>query len=270
KQLIRKIGRTGQGPGDLLGPRLMALGKDGELYVQEYNNQRISVFSSEGSYLKSFRAPIQFHSGFSVTDNNMILCNAPRTGHYITVYNGDGEVLKNVGKIDEEFNNQWNIEYCFGYPFYVDDKFYLFPKYSGSVLIFNQEGVLEEEVELLDQIPVFRLLNTMVDPQDGSVIGGSMAVFHQWVDYRNDCFFIQAHDATKNSPFSLHILDKDLKLQKLVNISYPDNDALHNRKFKSEVIQKGLVQLNNKDYSFFIPGLSSATVVKSNFTGVNE
>ena len=51
---MRQIGRSGTGPGQLKYPCMIASDNEDKIYVTEYANHRVSVFTSNGGYLTSF------------------------------------------------------------------------------------------------------------------------------------------------------------------------------------------------------------------------
>lgn len=51
-KIIRTIGKKGQGPGDLGGPETITIAKD-RIVVREVWNQRLSIFSPNGDFMKS-------------------------------------------------------------------------------------------------------------------------------------------------------------------------------------------------------------------------
>ncbi len=61
-KFIMSFGREGQGPGEFLAHPMRAhlkisFGNDGKLYVNDPGNGRLSVFSKEGKFIKSFKLP---------------------------------------------------------------------------------------------------------------------------------------------------------------------------------------------------------------------
>ena len=54
-RLVRSIGRTGAGPGDLARPRVIEVDDRGRLHVLEWTNLRVSLFSPDGVFTGSFR-----------------------------------------------------------------------------------------------------------------------------------------------------------------------------------------------------------------------
>ena len=59
-ELVRRLGRIGQKPGELYNPTDFDLAPDGTVWIAERGNNRVSSFTIEGQYLKSFptEAPV--------------------------------------------------------------------------------------------------------------------------------------------------------------------------------------------------------------------
>jgi hypothetical protein len=62
-RLVRRIGREGEGPGELKWPCAVRMAPDGSLVVQDPDNHRVSCFSTAGAFLRSER----FSQGQSYT-----------------------------------------------------------------------------------------------------------------------------------------------------------------------------------------------------------
>jgi hypothetical protein len=62
-RLMRRIGREGEGPGELKWPCAVRMAPDGSLAVQDPDNHRVSYFSTDGKFLRSER----FSQGQSYT-----------------------------------------------------------------------------------------------------------------------------------------------------------------------------------------------------------
>jgi sugar lactone lactonase YvrE len=56
-ELIRKIVSRGEGIGQLLKPRRLAIGLNGELWIADAGNNRIEVFNQKGEYITKFGTP---------------------------------------------------------------------------------------------------------------------------------------------------------------------------------------------------------------------
>ena len=72
------FGRRGQGRGELDRPSAVAIDTNNLVYVSEYNNHRVSVFTSEGQFVVSFgrkgQGPgeVDFPRGLSVDDSGVV------------------------------------------------------------------------------------------------------------------------------------------------------------------------------------------------------
>ncbi len=62
-RLVRRIGREGEGPGEMKWPCAVRMASDGSLAVQDPDNHRVSYFSTAGAFLRSER----FSQGQSYT-----------------------------------------------------------------------------------------------------------------------------------------------------------------------------------------------------------
>ena len=53
-QLMRTIGSQGSGPGQFILPSAVAISPDGDMYVTDYNNHHVQVFSPDGVFQREF------------------------------------------------------------------------------------------------------------------------------------------------------------------------------------------------------------------------
>jgi DNA-binding beta-propeller fold protein YncE len=101
---VRTIGRRGQGPSDLLSPRVLAFDSDNNIIVADNYNRRIQTFDPGGNYLYSFRLKgVKRPSYISVNSKNEILVHSHEntfiTGSLITLYNSRGKKLREIGNL---------------------------------------------------------------------------------------------------------------------------------------------------------------------------
>ena len=61
-QFVRKIGKRGQGPSDLLTPLHIGIDKNNIIWVCEIGNRRIQSFSETGTSLSTIKIPIMITS----------------------------------------------------------------------------------------------------------------------------------------------------------------------------------------------------------------
>jgi outer membrane protein assembly factor BamB len=96
-RLEKEIGRIGSGPGRLLHPGYIDIGRDGTIYVQDGGNDRIERFSAEGQYLGDFTTTD--YEGFAVGARNEIYLGQPEKGSLVTVYSETGKPLRSFGQL---------------------------------------------------------------------------------------------------------------------------------------------------------------------------
>jgi hypothetical protein len=95
--LEREIGRIGSGPGRLLHPGYIDVGRDGTLYIQDGGNDRIQRLSASGEYLGELRTAD--YEGFAVGAGDEIYLGQPESGSLVTVYSKDGQALRSFGQL---------------------------------------------------------------------------------------------------------------------------------------------------------------------------
>ena len=98
-------GESSNSPGALAAPYGLAVGPDGNVYVAEYGNSRISVFDGSGQFLRSFGS---FGNGAGNLDDPYGVAVAPDGTVYVadtynyrlSVFGSDGSFRKALG---------WNV-----------------------------------------------------------------------------------------------------------------------------------------------------------------
>ena len=53
-KIQRTIGKKGTGPGEIMNPVCIHIDEDDQIFVTEYDNNRISVFTTAGQFVASF------------------------------------------------------------------------------------------------------------------------------------------------------------------------------------------------------------------------
>ena len=103
--LIRGIGHEGSGPGDLLHPFSAAVLND-RIYVLDTGNQRISVFSTEGGHLLSFRVDGPRTGGIASNGGDLVAVKGLWDATLFTVYDADGN---ETGKRGVQAPDYWGL-----------------------------------------------------------------------------------------------------------------------------------------------------------------
>jgi hypothetical protein len=125
KNLLNKFGQSGQGPGDFNWNIEFSVGNDGDIYVLDKFNVRMSIFDSNCKLKNIFRIDkLFYYSLFTVTQKREIVLNNPSNGYYISVFSDNGKLLKTIGKILEINSKipQYNTYLAIGLPYYDENQ----------------------------------------------------------------------------------------------------------------------------------------------------
>ena len=71
-KFIKRVGRYGQGPGEFTYPNCLNIDKNGDIYVYDFGNDRLSILSKEGKYVDGFRFIGTSYTNFTVYDDSEI------------------------------------------------------------------------------------------------------------------------------------------------------------------------------------------------------
>jgi len=230
---INKIGRPGQGPGEFLSIGSMDVDNQGDIYVLDNNNMRLTIFSKDGKYLHSFRVgSTSTSTSIFVTSNQNILINSPKNGYYITIYNKFGEKLKVIGNVSHYFEdkyNRHNERYAEGFPLKIDDKYYIFFKHMPYSKIYDKDGNLISENSLLNVLGINS--KTEYIPKNGKIkFSPYIPVFFDNADFYNENIYLITRPyrskITNNFRCPIFVLSKELKIQKEIELPLNENDRI--------------------------------------------
>ena len=94
-----RIGREGAGPGELDRPLGVAI-SDEKVVVLDSGNNRVSIFSKDGKHISDFRIENMLPpSGLLSTNDGQIAVSSVWDEPNITVYDMDGSLKREIGKI---------------------------------------------------------------------------------------------------------------------------------------------------------------------------
>lgn len=96
-RLIRRIGREGSGPGELLRPGGTAVFED-KVFVLDVENSRVMVFKQDGTYSNDFRLDFPMTSGILASQDGRIAVNSLWEPTLFTVYDMDGGIIGSRGE----------------------------------------------------------------------------------------------------------------------------------------------------------------------------
>jgi len=144
--MLRAFGRAGNGPGELARPMHMDV-HDGKLYVAEYGNDRIQIFSLAGEPLTtvgtSGHGPGQFDSpGGVAVDRQGRLYVADFFNHRIQFLEADGRFIRQYGETGKK--GRWGGR--FNYPTDVallpDGSLSVADAYNNRIQLFAPDSSL--------------------------------------------------------------------------------------------------------------------------------
>jgi len=98
---VNTIGSAGQAPGELLGPAYLTI-RNNLLYVVEWGNNRLSIFSLDGEFKKVIKLPLFFRGvNIAIDSHEKIYVVNTSSDDLITVLDGEGLIITSFGeKID--------------------------------------------------------------------------------------------------------------------------------------------------------------------------
>lgn len=156
-KFLNKIGRAGQGPGDLLNPVAMNFDKNGNIYIWEDYNNRFSVFSVDGKYLKTIKLKnLVTIRTFTISENDEIITRLYNTDFYLSIISKDGEIINQIGKIDTYKNKIFDefripISDAYATVIYIRDtgnSYVVFLEHLPIIKVYSKSGILLKEYKL--------------------------------------------------------------------------------------------------------------------------
>ena len=139
---VLSFGETAASVGKLSGPWGLAVNNRNEIAVTELLNHRVSVFSSDGTHLRSFgrkgRNQGEFNYPTGITfDNNGNIIVADRDNNRVQVFSGNGEFLTKFG---EEGNLDHQLQNPEGLSFTSNGDIIVVDKGNKLIKIFSPRG----------------------------------------------------------------------------------------------------------------------------------
>lgn len=223
-EFIRKAGRKGQGPGDLSGAFNLYIDRDGDIYVYEAFNQRISIFSKEGKFITFFRTPeLIGHARLFVTEEKEIVMNSPFGGYYLTVFNRDGEIVREIGEITRyNYETKFHVDesYATGIPVLdLNGNYWLFLYLWPKVIKFDpalnliSEKMIDKELELESYFDPMHLKDPLTH---------SLELYHDVIQNDGRFYLLRYRfDPDPDNPKDLNMYILDINLNSVKKMILP-------------------------------------------------
>ncbi|XP_035659439.1 tripartite motif-containing protein 2-like [Branchiostoma floridae] len=153
KPLSQRVtfGQEGSGTGQFQGPYGVAVSDEGEIFVADYWNQRIQVFTLQGTFVRQFPTVVSGEEKMKPYDvamdgeGNLWVVGVTRSDEFAVLYNKQGRVLRMFGlqktgrsrgvAMDTRRNNILITQI-------TGDR----PNHHGEVLVFRPDGTLVRTV----------------------------------------------------------------------------------------------------------------------------
>ncbi|KPK89425.1 hypothetical protein AMJ80_09815 [bacterium SM23_31] len=251
-KFIRRISQAGQGPGDILHPAYFDVDDEGDIYVYENGNTRISIFTKTGKFINSFRVSKPYKANLFVTKDREILINLPERGYFITVFSREGEVISEVGKISEPrqpLNRSQTLDFLImssGWPFKDENNnYYIFLESYYSMRKYNENNDLIKDIKFQKVFPYLK---------DKKITSDIRVIYTFWdIIFRNNKFYVLSmtdkHSTSgpevRNLP--IFVINNELELDKEIIIP----------------LNKKLTFSSNYRYSYFAKSSYSIEVLSN-------
>jgi hypothetical protein len=99
---VQIVGESGSSPGQLMQPRNIAVGPDGNLFVADSGNHRIQVFGPDGQFIRSWGSfgtdPGMFNEPWSLAVDDQYVYVADTWNHRIQVFTHAGDFVSQFGQ----------------------------------------------------------------------------------------------------------------------------------------------------------------------------
>ena len=127
------VGRDVRGPGGLYRPDAIDISESGEVYIADYGNQRISVFSQDNEFLREWG--IQLPQEVAVRDGRVVV--GTRRG--VAVFGEDGELITQLGQLGK---GPLDFDTARGVAIDEDGTMYFADTHNKRIKAYSPEGDL--------------------------------------------------------------------------------------------------------------------------------
>ena len=152
-QFLRRLGRSGQGPGEFQQPRSVYIDSKDHVYVLDKSNRRIEVFDSNDEFLRSIKIltfPTGNSIGLTVSDNGEIYLSGyyPNDDTLLCQFSPKGDLVKKfplpiieyTGLTLDDHSQRIVNQYLAGGSLYVSRSGLIFFSYSWPYRIMVLKG----------------------------------------------------------------------------------------------------------------------------------
>lgn len=148
-QLVRRIGRIGNGPGELMRPAAVDVGANGDVWVADEGNERIQRFDSSGKMVSSF--PSQRPSKLRLLSDGTVAVVELFAEPLVKIFRQDGTLVGTISGLLEVRNASRAQTSYFNRPAVSelpDGRLVLAPKFllQPTVRLFGRNGASVDDI----------------------------------------------------------------------------------------------------------------------------
>lgn len=148
---IKTIGRTGQGPGELMYPSSFCLDNRDDIYVTDLKMARITIYRKDGVLKRMFRIKQPYNvTSIAVDSKKNIYLSNPMDDSLVTVYDTLGCVVKKFGQFTYHSTDHGNAIFN-GTEMTIDENDNLWLVFTSKPILrkYNSQNVFLFEKELV-------------------------------------------------------------------------------------------------------------------------
>ena len=97
KRHVRTFGQRGEGEGQLSKQQGIAISANGQVYVANQNNSCVSVFSEDGTFLRTIGQGKLLYPWDVFVHSSGLVCVADSNNHRIAVFSQEGKLVRTIG-----------------------------------------------------------------------------------------------------------------------------------------------------------------------------
>lgn len=152
---LKKFGSRGSGPGELFGPWKISINQDNEIFISEAGTRRISIFTLEGIFQKSFKVPLSVFDMTCLKNGEAIVSaminDSPFSAdkniqNLYHIYTSTGQLISSFGKPIIQLEHVQPKQYSVVYMNFFDNYLICIPNYPYRIEWYNEEYNLEKVV----------------------------------------------------------------------------------------------------------------------------
>jgi outer membrane protein assembly factor BamB len=152
REVVKKIGSEGHGPGEMSAPFYMALDENtGTIFVVDQGNQRISIYNNEGNFIRGIKTSLAVTN--ITVNGGRVYVSAPSeaNGSLYVMYESSGELIKFFGTFFDNKVNKLKFKqtiYSAVEMSFMDDSLYVFYEHLPIINVYDGDGLFQRTIQV--------------------------------------------------------------------------------------------------------------------------